>query len=62
MKATFDVDDVTGVAQFTNVTEITPSGMNWNEPGNFDAVNGDVMIVSGSYNNSNQQGTGGGSE
>jgi len=51
-RASFEV--VNGVPTISNQTNITPDGMNWNEPGQFS--NGDLLYLTGSFNNSNQQG------
>ena len=53
MKATFT--ETNGVPGLSNLTNITPTGMNWNEPGTFNP-DGTSLLFTGSTNNSNQQG------
>ena len=42
-----DVQDINGTPKLTNIQNITPPGMNWNEPGNFSADNRS-LVFSGS--------------
>ena len=39
-----DYSDTGGTPQFTDLTDITPSGMYWNEPGNFSPDNVSVLL------------------
>ncbi len=40
-----DFDTPGGIPTFTNVTNITPPGMNWNEPGNFHPDNESLLFT-----------------
>jgi Tol biopolymer transport system component len=40
-----DVQDVNGTPKLTNLKNITPPGMNWNEPGNFSADNKSLIFA-----------------
>jgi Tol biopolymer transport system component len=42
-----DCDESTGVPRFSNLKNITPKGMHWNEPGNFSPDN-ESLLISGS--------------
>jgi Tol biopolymer transport system component len=42
-----DFEEVNGIPRFTNLRNITPKGMNWNEPGNFHPDN-ESLLLSGS--------------
>eukprot|EP01112_Ceratiomyxa_fruticulosa_P021537 TRINITY_DN760_c0_g1_i2.p1 TRINITY_DN760_c0_g1~~TRINITY_DN760_c0_g1_i2.p1 ORF type:complete len:378 (-),score=68.78 TRINITY_DN760_c0_g1_i2:190-1323(-) len=54
IRANFEI--VNGLPTINNETNITPNGMNWNEPGCFNPVNGDLLYLTGSFDDSNQQG------
>src|SRR5580765_4921296 len=40
-----DFEESNGIPRFTNLRNITPQGMNWNEPGNFHPDNESLLLT-----------------
>ncbi len=45
-----------GIPSLTNITDITPAGSRWNEPGNFSPVNDSLLLISSDIGISNAEG------
>lgn len=50
------IEGTDGIPKWQNIRDITPPGMNWNEPGNFCPTDPNVLVMTGSFNNADQEG------